>query len=106
MCIRFVDEQEIADLNERFRHQAKPTNVLAFPANEPDWIGDIAICSPVVNAEAKASSLEPRAHYAHLVVHGVLHLRGYDHIETKDADIMQAKETCLLEELGIEDPYT
>ena len=105
ICIRFVDCAESYDLNHRFRRIKKPTNVLAFPAEQIGVLGDLAICSPVADKEASEQCIEPRSHYAHLVVHGVLHLRGFDHLDQKDAIEMEAKEIRILNLLGIDNPY-
>ena len=105
LCIRIVGHREGLELNERFRRQDRPTNVLAFEAEEPGILGDIAICAPVVAAEATEQSKRLADHYAHLVVHGVLHLKGMDHETAADAAAMEAEEVRLLGDLGIADPY-
>ena len=105
VCIRLVDAAEGAELNGRFRGQAHPTNVLAFPAREPDLLGDIAICAPVAAEEAHEQGKRLADHYAHLVIHGVLHLKGLDHETEADAVVMETQEARLLEGLGIADPY-
>ena len=105
LCIRLVDAAEGAELNSRFRGRPHPTNVLAFPAGEADLLGDIAICAPVAAGEAQAQGKGLADHYAHLVIHGVLHLKGLDHETDADAVAMEAQETRLLEGLGIADPY-
>jgi probable rRNA maturation factor len=113
LVIRIVDEPESAALNERFRMGQGPTNVLAFPpGDEPlpvdadPLLGDIAICAPVVAREAAEQSKPPAAHWAHMVIHGCLHLLGYDHQEARQAATMEARERELLAGLGIGDPYT
>jgi probable rRNA maturation factor len=113
LVIRIVSETESAELNERFRLGQGPTNVLAFPpgddplpADTEPLLGDIAICAPVVAREAAEQSKTPAAHWAHMVVHGCLHLLGYDHLKTKEARKMEARERELLAGLGIGDPYT
>lgn len=108
LCI--VDEDESRRLNHRYRGMDKPTNVLSFPADLPPGVthpllGDMVICAPVVAAEAEQQHKPLPAHWAHMVVHGTLHLLGYDHLEDADADIMEALEVRLLAELGYPDPY-
>ena len=105
LCIRLVDAAEGAELNRRFRGRTHPTNVLAFPAGEPDLLGDIAICAPVAAQEAHEQGKRLADHYAHLVIHGVLHLKGLDHQTEADAVAMEAQEARLLASLGIADPY-
>lgn len=105
LCIRVVDAAEGAELNGRFRGRTYPTNVLAFPAGESDLLGDIAICAPVASQEARDQGKRLADHYAHLVIHGVLHLKGLDHETESDAVAMEARESRLLESLGIADPY-
>ncbi len=110
LTVRVVDEQEITTLNQRYRDKNKPTNVLSFSCEFPaefnmPYLGDIAICAQVVNAEASSQEKLPDAHWAHMVIHGVLHLRGYDHIKELDAQIMEPLEIKLLKRLNIENPY-
>ena len=105
VCIRLVDAAEGAELNGRFRGRTHPTNVLAFPAGETDLLGDIAICAPVAVEEAREQGKRLADHYAHLVIHGVLHLKGLDHQTEADAAAMEAREARLLRGLGIADPY-
>lgn len=112
LTIRLVDTDEIMQLNHTYRKQNKPTNVLAFPANLPDNIsldahllGDIIICPDVVYEECKQLHKSIESHFALMVIHGVLHLLGYDHINDNDAEIMQAKEINLLKEIGFANPY-
>lgn len=105
LCIRLVDAAEGAELNGRFRGRTYPTNVLAFPADESDLLGDIAICAPVAATEAREQGKRLADHYAHLVIHGVLHLKGLDHETQADAAAMEAQEVRLLLSLGIADPY-
>jgi probable rRNA maturation factor len=109
LTIRVVDEAESAELNGKFRQMPHPTNVLAFPydaeaLSEP-VLGDLAICAPVVVREAAEQHKDPNAHWAHMVVHGVLHLLGYDHNTDGEAAQMEAKERQILERLGFPDPY-
>ena len=105
VCIRLVDRGEGAALNARFRGRQDATNVLSFPAGEAGLLGDIAICAPVVAAEARAQEKPLDAHFAHMVVHGVLHLQGMDHANDMDAARMEAREAALLRTLGFADPY-
>ena len=112
LTLRLVDEEEISDLNYRYRQQDKPTNVLAFPSNIPDNIeldfpllGDLIICPAVLARECLELERTVEAHWAHIVIHGVLHLLGYDHINDSDTEIMQSLETKLLATLGFSDPY-
>ena len=110
IVIRVVDEEESADLNGQFRGKSGPTNVLSFPFLAPpgiatDILGDILICAPVVEREASEQGKSLQAHWAHMVVHGVLHLQGYDHIDENEAVIMESEEIAILNELGFPDPY-
>jgi probable rRNA maturation factor len=110
LCIRIVGETEMAELNERFRQHEGTTNVLSFEgAVQPDGnarlLGDVVICAPVVRREAAAQGKRPADHFAHLVVHGVLHLAGYDHVAAREARVMERREVAILAELGIADPY-
>lgn len=110
LTVRVVDEAEMTALNGTYRHKAGPTNVLSFAA-EPipgvadDLLGDVVICAPVVAREAGEQGKEPAAHWAHMVVHGVLHLLGHDHVAAADAAEMEAEEVRILGELGYKDPY-
>lgn len=105
VCLRVVDATEGAALNGRYRQRDGATNVLAFPAGEQGVLGDIAICAPVAAQEARQQGKALADHYAHLVVHGVLHLLGMDHHSEPEAVRMEAKETELLRGFGIADPY-
>lgn len=117
LTIRIVGAAESRRLNRQWRGKDKPTNVLSFPAapnlsaawspaaEVPLELGDIAICSPVVAREAREQGKPVQAHWAHMVVHGVLHLLGYDHEIDRDAERMEACETRLLEGLGYANPY-
>lgn len=111
LCIRVVDEIESASLNERYRKKKGPTNVLAFPVNEflPDGsilLGDIVICALVVKREAKSQRKTINAHFAHMVVHGSLHLLGFDHQTVKEEKKMQALEIQCLHQIGFTNPYS
>jgi probable rRNA maturation factor len=110
LAIRLVDSDEGRALNRDYRGKDYATNVLSFPAELPPelklpLLGDLAICAPVVLREALEQGKQPRDHWAHLTVHGVLHLLGYDHIRARDAEAMEALETHILAGLGIADPY-
>jgi probable rRNA maturation factor len=107
--IRVVDEAESRDLNLQFRGKDKPTNVLSFPSQSAfldyDCLGDMVICAPLVSAEAERQEKAEIAHWAHLVVHGMLHLQGFDHENTADAAKMEALEVEILSTLGYSNPY-
>lgn len=110
-CIRIVDSAEIQSLNKTYRQKDKATNVLSFPAEFPEemaipHIGDIVICADVVAQEAQLQNKPLTLHWAHMVVHGTLHLLGYDHIEDDQAQEMEAKETAIMAQLGFACPYT
>jgi probable rRNA maturation factor len=111
MTIRLVDETEGRELNHTYRHKDYATNVLSFPADVPDdmldipLLGDLVICTQVVEREAAEQGKALEAHWAHLVIHGCLHLLGYDHIDDDEAEEMEALERELLAELGHPDPY-
>jgi probable rRNA maturation factor len=109
--LRLVERSEMAALNERFRGRKGPTNVLSFPAELPPelalpLLGDIVICAPVVREEATNQGKTEAAHWAHLTVHGTLHLLGFDHVAADDARAMEALETRILAGLGLPCPYT
>lgn len=106
VTIRIVDEQEACQLNNMYRNKDYPTNVLTFPiAEEPYLMGDIVLCAPVIEAEAKAQNKSLEAHYAHLTVHGILHLHGYDHETDAQAELMEGLETAIVTKLGYASPY-
>ena len=106
VTIRFVDEEEGRMLNSAYRGKDYATNVLTFPlSEEPHLMGDIIICTPVVAQEAKAQNKSLEAHYAHLTVHGVLHLHGYDHETEAQAELMESIEVTTLQNLGYANPY-
>ena len=115
LAIRIVDMQEMRELNREFAGKDRPTNVLSFPFTDPDmmWpagspekpLGDIAICDEVVAREAAEQNKPLHAHWAHMVVHGVLHLRGYDHQSESDAAQMEQREIQILSRVGFADPY-
>jgi len=110
LTIRVVDIEESQQLNHQYRQKDKPTNVLSFPFEVPEGIelnllGDLVICSDVVSQEANEQNKAIHDHWAHLVIHGCLHLLGYDHIEEADALEMESLEIQLLSTLGIDNPY-
>jgi len=114
LSIQVVDEQTISELNETYRHKSGPTNVLSFPFDAPPGLpkdeaeallGDIVICAQVVATEAQQQHKSLQAHWAHMVVHGVLHLLGYDHLSDEDAEQMENLEIQLLSELAFPNPY-
>ena len=106
VTIRIVDETEGRALNLTYRGKDYATNVLTFPlTEEPHLIGDIIICAPVVAAEAIAQNKSLEAHYAHLTVHGILHLHGYDHETEAQAELMEGLETAIITKLGYANPY-
>jgi len=110
LVIRVVDAEESRELNSRYRDKDAPTNVLSFPFEVPPgvdmrYLGDLVICAAVVEREAAEQGKLPAHHWAHMVVHGVLHLRGYDHIDESGAQQMEALEKNILARLGIDDPY-
>lgn len=111
ICLRLTDEAEMAALNERYRQCTGTTNVLSFPAELPPelqlpLLGDIVICTPVVLREADEQGKPAHSHWAHMTVHGCLHLLGYDHSETADAERMESLETRILLALGLPCPYS
>jgi len=126
LTIRVVSEEEISELNQTYRAKSGPTNVLSFPFEMPDFgfdeelgesqldefekmdiplLGDLVICAAVVNREALEQKKPFDAHWAHMVIHGVLHLLGYDHIQKIEAEAMETLEITLLSELGYSTPY-
>ncbi len=110
LTVRIVDEAEITELNRRYRGKDRPTNVLSFPFEAPpevetDLLGDLVIAAPVVRREAVAQGKAETAHWAHLVVHGTLHLLGHDHQTEAEAERMEAREVAILAGLGFPDPY-
>lgn len=110
ITVRFTDEAESQSLNYEYRGKDKPTNVLSFPFEAPPGIemnllGDLVICAPVIMREAEEQNKPHLHHYAHMVVHGILHLLGFDHIEDDEAEAMEEKEISILATLKIDDPY-
>lgn len=111
LCIRIVEPEEIQALNKTYRHKDKPTNVLSFPFDMEDIeleraiLGDLVICPAVLQQEAIEQSKSLEAHWAHMVVHGTLHLLGYDHEDEADATIMEQLEIDILNKMGYHNPY-
>ncbi len=105
VTMRFVDDDESQHLNDTYRGKNKPTNVLSFPYEDEPLMGDIVFCPSVIVREAKAQGKTITAHMAHLVVHGMLHLMGYDHLNDRDAKEMESLETEILADLGFANPY-
>jgi probable rRNA maturation factor len=108
--VRIVAEAESAGLNQRYRGRRGPTNVLAFPFDAPRvarsrTLGDLVICAAIVNREARRQGKPAASHWAHIVVHGIMHLRGYDHATRREAAAMERKEAAVLRRLGYADPY-
>lgn len=111
LTIRIVEEKESNTLNLQFRQTDKPTNVLSFVFQNPPGytlplLGDLIICQNIIEAEAIEQHKTPQAHWAHMVIHGTLHLLGYDHIEKNEALEMEALETSILVKLNFPPPYT
>jgi probable rRNA maturation factor len=110
IVVRIVDEQESAELNEQYRHKQGPTNILSFPVEVPEGIdlnllGDLVVCAPVLEREALQQQKSLSNHWAHIIVHGVLHLLGCDHINDDDAEVMEKTEIKILQQLNISNPY-
>ena len=110
LTIRLVNIEESQQLNSQYRHKNKPTNVLSFPFEVPEGIelnllGDLVICVQVVEKETKEQNKSLFDHWAHMIIHGCLHLLGYDHINDVDADEMETLEILILAELSIDNPY-
>jgi probable rRNA maturation factor len=108
--VKIVGNDEMHELNRTWRGKDKPTNVLSFPMELPDEVGlkilgDVVLCADVINAEAKQQHKPLQAHWAHMVIHGMLHLQGYDHIGDKQAEEMEALEIRILDQLGFDNPY-
>ncbi len=110
IVVRIVDESESRQLNRDYRGKDRPTNVLSFPFEPPpgipeEHLGDLVICAPVVFREAQEQQKQPEAHWAHMLVHGVLHLQGFDHQNSEEAEEMESLERQILARLGYPDPY-
>jgi probable rRNA maturation factor len=115
MVVRIVDENESQQLNRDYRGIDKPTNVLSFPFEQPPgllelgeelpYLGDLVVCAQVVIDEAKEQNKSLESHWAHMIVHGTLHLQGFDHIEDEEAHEMESLECEIMQDLGYENPY-
>lgn len=110
LSIRLVDADESAELNSQYRGKTGPTNVLSFPFDsdiplQPKLLGDLVICVPVVETEAEQQGKQAQHHWAHMVIHGCLHLLGYDHIEDDEAEQMETLEIQILQTMDIANPY-
>ncbi|OCG07651.1 rRNA maturation RNase YbeY [Gilliamella sp. wkB178] len=110
ITIRIVDAAESQQLNNTYRHKDKPTNVLSFPFESPieievPLLGDLIICKQIVEAEAQEQHKSLTSHWAHMIVHGCLHLLGYDHILDEEAEEMENIEIDIMQQLGFADPY-
>lgn len=108
--MQVVSRNEMQTLNRTYRDQDKPTNVLSFPMDLPGeldipLLGDLALCADVINAEADQQNKHADAHWAHMIVHGMLHLQGYDHVDDEEAELMEATEVSILNTLGFNNPY-
>ena len=108
--VQIVSKDEMRELNNTWRSKNRPTNVLSFPMQSPDEIdlkilGDLALCADVINTEAIQQHKPAQAHWAHMVVHGMLHLQGYDHINNDEAEEMERLEISILDKLGFNNPY-
>jgi probable rRNA maturation factor len=110
LTIRIVDAQEIQQLNKQYRHIDKATNILSFPFEAPEFIplnllGDLVICHSIIEQQAKDQHKLLTAHWAHIIIHGILHLLEYDHIEEIEANKMEALEIEIMTKLGFDNPY-
>jgi len=112
LVVRVVDEDESATLNQTYRNKQGPTNVLSFPFEIPegvdvemDLLGDLVICAPVVEMQAHEQGKAVQAHWAHMVVHGTLHLQGFDHLTDEEALVMESREKEILTGMGFQAPY-
>ena len=110
VAIRIVDEEEMTELNCQYRQKVGPTNVLSFPSGlhedvDIPFMGDVIICAPIVIKEAKEQGKQTLSHWAHMTVHGILHLQGYDHMNEAEAEQMESLEVQVMRTLGIENPY-
>jgi len=119
IVVRVVDDEEGIELNQTYRQKPSTTNILSFPyelpeellaipeiQSQPTHLGDLVVCESVVNKEAEEQNKTLQQHWAHLIIHGVLHLQGYDHIEDDEAEYMEALEIVTLDKLGFKNPYS
>ena len=105
ITLRIVDENESKKLNKQYRNKDAATNILSFLILDDPIEGDLVFCHPIIRMEAKAQNKKIRDHYAHLIIHGYLHLLGYDHQNNVDADKMEKMQIKILSKLNINDPY-
>lgn len=114
VTLRIVDTEESQALNNEYRGKDKPTNVLSFPMDMPEeflqvldmnLLGDLVVCAAIVEQETAQQNKTADAHWAHMLVHGMLHLQGFDHIEDEEAELMEKQEISILKQLGFESPY-
>lgn len=105
ITVRIVTEKESRTLNKQYRKKDKATNILSFLISDSPIIGDLILCHPIIKKEAKIQNKKIKDHYAHLLIHGYLHLLGYDHEKEEDAIRMEGKEKEILKTLGLKDPY-
>ena len=111
VLIRVVDTQEMSALNKQYRHKLGTTNILSFPFDAPETIegsillGDLVVCATVLETEAREQKKSLKDHWTHIIIHGILHLLAYDHINENDALEMEAKEIIILQQLNIDNPY-
>ncbi|MDH5424461.1 MAG: rRNA maturation RNase YbeY [Gammaproteobacteria bacterium] len=114
VTLRVVDTGESRALNNEYRGKDKPTNVLSFPMDVPqeflevldiNLLGDLVVCAEIVEQEAAQQNKIAEAHWAHMLVHGMLHLQGFDHIDDDEAELMEKREISILKQLGFESPY-
>jgi probable rRNA maturation factor len=110
IVIRIIDEPEMVKFNKQYRDKKGATNILSFPFDVPDGVesnllGDLLVCAPIVEKEALIQHKKIEHHWAHMIVHGVLHLLGYDHIENEEAEEMEVLEIKILKKIKIKNPY-